>query len=106
MTDIAKLRDRVFTLKEFAPKIDEDGNLVDSSVASKPNQAFPSTATLGTKTSKPLDSETGLMANASGSNFVPSSVAFDASLGYDKSINGTPSPNRASEKAEERTSYP
>ena len=74
MTSIARLRDRVFTLKEFAPKVDEDGNPVrDASVASKPNLAQPSSTTLATKTSKPGDSDTGLIANASGSNFVASS---------------------------------
>ena len=41
-------------MKEFAPKIDEKGNLLEENpVPPQPKQVYPSNATLGTKTSKP-----------------------------------------------------
>ena len=43
--DHARLRERVFTLNQFAPKLDEEGNLLNQS---KDNGAYASNATTGT----------------------------------------------------------
>ena len=82
----ARLRERVFTLNQFAPELDEEGNLLSDRKADA--NAYASNATTGT--SKQNDSgPAALPANASNSGF-----------------NSTPNLAEEEYSKPEKTSYP